>query len=456
MISKRVIKANIKAKKIQPTRAVALGFMIIILIGATLLSLPISSKSGEWTSFLTTLFTATSATCVTGLVLVDTYTHWSNFGQTVILLLIQVGGLGFMTMATLFSLLLRRTITLRERLVMTTSLNITDMSGIVRMTQRVLYGTLLFEGVGAIVLSFRFIPDFGVLEGIRKGVFHSISAFCNAGFDLLGEIEPGTSLAYYVDDPIVNITIMLLVVIGGLGFYVWNDLCENGKFKRLRLHTKIVLLTTGILLVSGAVLVAIFEWNNPDTLGSLPVWARPMSAMFQSVTLRTAGFETFSQGAMTMQSKFLSLVLMLIGGSPGSTAGGIKTVTIAILVITAVSSIKGRSNVVVFGRTLGFRSVMNAITMLMVGVSLIFTGAMVILMTDDLPFIDSLFEATSAFATVGLTTGITSSLGVASQITIILLMFLGRVGVLTLSVAALMNSQEEVNIKYPETQVFVG
>ncbi len=445
-----------KGKRVKPTQIIVVGFALIVLLGAFLLMLPISSRTGEWTGFLTALFTATSTTCITGLIVVDTYTHWSGFGQCVILLLIQIGGLGFMSIATLFSFLMRRTITMRERMIMTTSLNLEDMSGIVRMTRRVLLGTLLFEGIGAVVLSLRFMSDYGVADGIRKGVFHSVSAFCNAGFDLLGQTKPFSSLGLYVTDPIVNLTIMLLVTIGGIGFYVWNDLYEHHRFRHLRLHTKIVLITTVVLIFGGALLIGIFEWNNPNSLGQLPLWARPQAALFESVTLRTAGFETIPQGAMTSQTHAISMLLMLIGGSPGSTAGGIKTVTLAVLVLTARSALKGQREVTVFGRTLGTRNIVNAVTMLIIGVTLIFTGALVLLACDDVPFSASLFEATSAFCTVGLTVGITTSLSAVSHLTLIALMFLGRVGVLTLGVAVLMGQQSEASIRYPETQVFVG
>lgn len=455
-MQKHVALAKKKGKRIKPTQIVGVGFFLIILIGALLLMLPISSRTGEWTDFVTALFTATSATCVTGLIVVDTYTHWSGFGQSVILLLIQIGGLGFMSIATLFSFLVRRTITMRERMIMTTSLNVDDMSGIVRMTRRVLCGTLLFEGIGAIVLSLRFMSDYGVVDGIKKGVFHSVSAFCNAGFDLLGQTKPFSSLGLYATDPIVNLTIMLLIVIGGIGFYVWNDLYEHHRFRHLRLHTKLVLITTAVLIFGGALLICIFEWSNPRSLGQLPVWARPMAALFESVTLRTAGFETIPQGAMTSQTHAVGMLLMLIGGSPGSTAGGIKTVSLAVLVLTAVSAMKGQREVTVFGRTLGTRNIVNAVTMLIIGVTLIFAGAIVLLTFDNAPFAASLFEATSAFCTVGLTVGITAQLGVVSHLTLIALMFLGRVGVLTLGVAVLMGQQSEASIHYPETQVFVG
>lgn len=455
-VQKHVARVKKKGKRVKPTQIVGVGFFLIILTGALLLMLPISSRTGEWTDFVTALFTSTSATCVTGLIVVDTYTHWSGFGQCVILLLIQIGGLGFMSIATLFSFLVRRTITMRERMIMTTSLNVDDMSGIVRMTRRVLLGTLLFEGIGAIVLSLRFMSDYGVADGIKKGVFHSVSAFCNAGFDLLGQTKPFSSLGLYVTDPIVNLTIMLLIIIGGIGFYVWNDLYEHHRFRHLRLHTKLVLITTAVLIFGGALFICVFEWNNPHSLGHLPVWARPMAALFESVTLRTAGFETIPQGAMTSQTHAVGILLMLIGGSPGSTAGGIKTVTLAVLVLTARSAMKGQREVTVFGRTLGTRNIVNAVTMLIIGVTLIFAGAIVLLTFDNAPFSASLFEATSAFCTVGLTIGITAQLGVVSHLTLIALMFLGRVGVLTLGVAVLMGQQSEASIHYPETQVFVG
>ncbi len=448
-------KKNI-GKRAHPTRALVIGFLLIIVLGAVLLALPIASKSRQWTSLLTTLFTATSATCVTGLVLVDTYTYWSTFGQVVILLLIQIGGLGFMSMATLFSFLVRRTITLRERLVMTTSLNVSDMAGVVRLTKRVLYGTLLFEVMGAVVLSIRFIPRFGVLDGIYKGVFHAISAFCNAGFDLMGEKVEFSSMVSYATDPVVNIILMTLIIIGGLGFFVWNDVYEKRSIHHLKLHTKIVLLTSAILVVGGAGLLAVCEWNNPGTLGSLPLQDRFMAALFQSTTLRTAGFNTIDQNAMTGAGQAISIVMMFIGGSPGSTAGGIKTVTIAVLVLTTITAFQGKSNISVFGRRIMPRSVANAVTMLMMGFTLVVTSALVLSSFEHLPFSKCLFEAVSAFGTVGLSTGITPTLGVVSKITLILLMFLGRVGILTLGVAVLMRHQHEPKLQYPEAELFVG
>ena len=441
----------------RPTTVCALGFLIIILVGALLLCLPVSADNGQPTDFLNALFTATSATCVTGLITVGTATHWSDFGQMVILMLIQVGGLGFMTMASLASFLMRRTITLRERMVMSAGLNLTDNAGIVRLTRRVLLGTLTFEGIGAIVLSIRFIPQFGLLSGIKRGVFHSVSAFCNAGFDLMGTPErPYASVMDYVGDPVVCLTIMALIVIGGLGFFVWGDVWDTRRFRNFRLHTKLVLTTTGVLLVLGFGLTLLFEWNNPGTLGPLPWSDKMLGAAFQSVTLRTAGFNTIDQSALSGPTQALSCLLMLIGGSPGSTAGGIKTVAAAVLVLTTLSALRGRTTVSAFGRTIVPRGIMNAVTMMIVGVSLSLIGASAISYIETAPFHACLFEAVSAFGTVGLSMGLTPTLLPASKIILIMLMYLGRVGVLTLGVAVLMRRQEPPKMHYPEAQVMVG
>ncbi|WNX83249.1 potassium transporter TrkG [Agathobaculum sp. NTUH-O15-33] len=435
----------------------ALGFIGIILLGAVLLTLPVSSRNGDFTSFQDALFTATSATCVTGLVVHDTATYWSNFGHLVILLLIQIGGLGFMTMASLASFLLRRTIALRERMVMGAGLNMTENAGIVRLTRRVLFGTLAFEGAGAVVLALRFIPLVGPARGVKMGVFHAVSAFCNAGFDLMG--EPGRlypSVTAYVSDPIVSLTLMVLVVVGGLGFFVWSDVWDKRNFKRLHLHTKLVLVTTGILLLAGFGLTLLFEWGNPSTLGQLNTGGKLLAAGFQSVTLRTAGFNTIDQAALTGPSQALGCFLMLIGGSPGSTAGGVKTVTAAILLLSTLSALRGRTTVFAFGRAIAPRSVMNAVTMLIVGFMLSLTGACAISFLEAAPFHQCLFEAVSAFATVGLSMGLTPALGTVSHFILIALMYLGRVGVLTLGVAVLMRRREPPKMHYPEGFVMVG
>lgn len=436
---------------------IALGFLIIILTGAVLLTLPVSARSGEPTDFLDALFTATSATCVTGLVTVGTATHWSGFGQVVILLLIQIGGLGFMSLASIASFLTRRTITLRERMVMSAGLNLTENAGIVRLTRRVLLGTFAFEGAGAVLLATRFIPRVGLWQGIKMGVFHSVSAFCNAGFDLVGTPEnPFASLTGYADDLIVNLTIMALIVIGGLGFFVWGDIWDKRRFRRLRLHTKLVLVTTTLLLCAGFVLTLLFEWSNPQTLGAMPTQDKLLAAAFQSVTLRTAGFNTIDQAALTGPSQAVACLLMMIGGSPGSTAGGIKTVTAAVLVLSAISALRGRMTVSAFGRTIVSRSIMNAVTMMIVGGTLSLTGACVISYMESAPFGACLFEAVSAFATVGLSMGLTPTLHTLSHLILILLMYLGRVGVLTLGVAVLMRHREPPKMQYPDADVMVG
>ena len=436
---------------------VALGFLIIILTGAVLLTLPISARSGEPTDFLDALFTATSATCVTGLVTVGTATHWSGFGQAVILLLIQIGGLGFMSLASIASFLTRRTITLRERMVMSAGLNLTENAGIVRLTRRVLLGTLAFEGAGAVLLATRFVPRVGLWQGIKMGVFHSVSAFCNAGFDLIGTPDnPFASLTGYADDVLVNLTIMALIVIGGLGFFVWGDIWDKRRFRRLRLHTKLVLITTALLLCAGFVLTLLFEWGNPQTLGEMPVQDKLLAAAFQSVTLRTAGFNTIDQAALTGPSQAVACLLMMIGGSPGSTAGGIKTVTAAVLVLSAISALRGRTTVSAFGRTILSRSIMNAVAMMIVGGTLSLTGACVISYVESASFGECLFEAVSAFATVGLSMGLTPTLSAVSRLILILLMYLGRVGVLTLGVAVLMRHREPPKMQYPDGDVMVG
>ena len=448
---------NRRMRRMRPTTVMALGFLAIILTGAVLLALPVSARSGEATPFLDALFTATSATCVTGLIRVGTATHWSSFGQAVILLLIQIGGLGFMTLASIASFLTHRTITLRERMVMSAGLNLTDNAGIVRLTRRVLYGTFAFEAAGAVILSCRFIPQFGFFKGISMGVFHSVSAFCNAGFDLLGTPDaPFLSLVDYVGDPLVNLTIMALIVIGGLGFFVWGDIWDKRSFRHFRLHTKLVLVTTAALLLLGFGLTLLFEWNNPRTLGALSGPEKVLAAAFQSVTLRTAGYNTLDQAALGGPAQAVSCLLMLIGGSPGSTAGGIKTVAAAVLLLSAASALRGRITVSAFGRTITPRSIMNAVTMLIVGVVVSLSGACAIAYIEDAPLHQCLFEAVSAFGTVGLTMGLTPSLHTPSCLILIVLMYLGRVGVLTLGVSVLMRHREPPKLQYPEGNVMVG
>ena len=322
-------------RTMRPGRLIVLVFLFIILLGAGLLCLPAASRSGEPTPFLTSLFTATSATCVTGLIRVDTGTHWAMFGQVVILLLIQIGGLGFMTIACLFFFALRRKIGLRERMVLAQALGSDSYSGIVSLVRNILRGTAAVEGAGALILFFRFLPEFGFGKALWYGVFHSISAFCNAGFDVLADTDVGGSLCRYATDPVVNFTIMALIIIGGLGFAVWGDIRHNRRFSRMSVYTRLVILITTVLIFGGAGIFAALEWNNPGTLGGLTPSQKLMAALFQSVTLRTAGFATFDQNALSDVSKAVADFLMLVGGSSGSTAGGVKTVTVGVIMLAA-------------------------------------------------------------------------------------------------------------------------
>ena len=440
-----------------PSRTVVLSFALVILAGALLLHLPFASRSGESTPFLTCLFTATSATCVTGLILVDTGIHWAPFGQGVILLMLQLGGLGFVTLISLVPFALRQRIGLSQRLMMATALNLNGMEGVVRVVRHALMGTFLAEGLGALVLSTRFVPMFGLGKGLWYSVFHSISAFCNGGFDLLGpEYGAFTSLEGVRGDPVIMLTLAVLIAWGGLGFFVWEDLLRSRRWKKLQLYTKLVLGITACLILLGGLFFAWAEWDNPGTLGEMPVWQRPLNALFQSITLRTAGYASFDQGALTDSSAVLSILLMLIGGSSGSTAGGIKTVTAGLLVLTLVSGLRGREQVVVRGRTIPQRKVMDAVTLTLTVGLLFLASAMTLSTLEQVPFVQAAFEAASALGTVGVTMGITTALSAPGAMLVILLMYLGRVGILSFSIAFLTRKRAENKITYPTADVMIG
>lgn len=449
--------AFIRNRRLNATRIVAASFAMIILVGALMLTLPIASRDGQSAGFFTALFTATSSTCVTGLILVDTWTQWSFFGQVVIILMIQLGGLGFMTVITLVSFALRRRIGLSERLIMVSTLNLNDLDGVVRMVRHALIGTFLMEGTGAVLLSIAMIPHFGILGGIWRGVFHAISAFCNAGFDLLGgKFGAFSSLAGLQDNPLVLGTIAALIVVGGLGFFVWDDILEKRCWHKLAVYSKMVLIVTGMLIVGGALFFLLEEYSNPATLGNMPLWEKIVNSTFQSVTLRTAGFDSIGQGGLSDTSKAFSSILMLIGGSSGSTAGGLKTATVAVLLLALRSGLAGREQVTFRGRTIPYRRVLNAMTLALVMLFLFLVGSMMISTVEDLPYLDCAFEVASAMGTVGLTTGITPTLTVFSQSLIILLMYTGRVGVLSFSIAFITRSSWTAKIKYPEMNVMIG
>ena len=444
-----------KALRLSSTQIIAITFAAIILLGTLLLLLPVSSRSGQSVGFRSALFTATSATCVTGLVLGDTWTLWSGFGQTVILCMIEIGGLGFMSAASLIIFALRRKIGLRQRMVMAQALSVSEMDGVVRLQKWVLLGSLIIQATGAIILFLRFLP-YGWLQAAKWAVFHAVSAFCNAGFDIVGNVAPGANMIYFNHDPVVMITIMTLIVIGGLGFFVWEEVATVRSFKKFSVYTKLVLLTTGVLLLGGTVLIAVLEWNNPGTLGQMETPYKLLNALFQSVTVRTAGFTGVDQGALTDGGKAVSIVLMLIGGSSGSTAGGIKTVTVLVLVLFVIARARGRKTVAVFHRTVPHEKIMDAATIVFLVVSLAIGGAIFITATSPVTLADALFETASALATVGLTAGVTPVLSVAAQFMIILFMYFGRVGILTISLGFLMGDRADDRFQYAHTNLLIG
>lgn len=444
------------AVSLRPTQIIAVVFAGIILLGTLLLTLPAASRSGISCGFLPALFTATSSTCVTGLVLFDTWTQWSGFGQGVILAMIELGGLGFMSVASLVVFALRRKVGLKQRMIMAQALSLDEMEGVVRLQKWVIFGSLGIQLVGAGILFLRFLPQFGFRRSLWWGVFHAVSAFCNAGFDIVGSVTPGGSVILFNDDPVVCVTLMALIVIGGLGFFVWEEIARVRRFRKFSVYTKLVLLTTGVLILGGAVAICLLEWNNPDTLGAMPVHQKILNGFFQSVTLRTAGFASVDQAGLTDAGKGVSMLLMLIGGSSGSTAGGIKTVTIVVLLLFLWSRARGRQTVCVFKHTIPGDKVLDAVTITSIMVMLSLFGAVFISATSPVSFTDGLFESVSALATVGLTAGATAGLSVPAQILIILYMYFGRVGVLTISLGFLMGDRAEERFRYASTNLLIG
>ena len=448
--------ARKQSKATNPTKTIALVFAGIILLGALLLTLPVSSRSGISCGFRPALFTATSATCVTGLVLFDTWTQWSGFGQTVIISLIEIGGLGFMSAASIVVFLFRKRVGLKQRMVMAQALSVTDMEGVVRLQKLVILGSLSVQGVGALILMLRFWPEYGFATALKWGVFHAISAFCNAGFDIFGCITPGASLMEFNSDPVVILTLGALVIVSGLGFLVWQEMMTQRSWKKFSVYTKLVLFTTLSLLLVGWICICLLEWNNPATLGSMNVGDKLMNGWFQSVTVRTAGFAAVDQGALTDAAKAVSMMLMLVGGSSGSTAGGVKTVTMVVLVLFLATRARGRSTVSVFKRTIPDSQVLDAMTIVSIVVGLAVFGAVFISATSPISFVDAAYEAVSAIATVGLTAGATGSLSVPAQFLIILYMYFGRVGVLTISLGFLMGDRAEERFRYANTSLLIG
>ena len=419
----------------------ALGFALIILIGALLLSLPFATKSRECMPFLDALFTATSATCVTGLVVADTYQNWSLFGQLVILTLIQIGGLGFITIGSYIAVVMKKKIGLKERTAIHESVS-------------TIMGTFAFELAGALLLSLRFVPQYGLLRGCYMGLFHAVSAFCNAGFDLMGINEAYSSLVSYEGDILVNFTVMALIIIGGTGFLVWDDIQRNGlRFKKYLLHTKIVLITTAVLIFGGALLFYLLEKDN--VFAGMSGKEQLLGALFSAVTPRTAGFNSVDTAAMKESSKFLTMVLMFIGGSSGSTAGGVKVTTAVVMLLSTIAMIRGTHGVNILNRRLEEDTVKKASAIVTIDLSLAVAAALIIMAVQPLKLTDTLFEVFSAIGTVGMTTGVTRKLVPVSRIVIILLMYCGRLGSLTFTLV-FARSKPEPPVKQPVEKIVVG
>lgn len=447
-------KRNISGKlKLSATQIIAVAFAAIILLGAVLLMLPVSGKSGESCGFLPALFTATSATCVTGLTVFDTGSYWSSFGKGVILCLIEVGGLGFMSVASVVLFLFKRKIGLRQRMVMAQAMSLNEMEDVVTLQKWVILGSLAIQAVGMVILTLRFLPAVGFTQALKWGVFHAVSAFCNAGFDIFGT---GQSIVHLNGEPVVCITLMALVVIGGLGFFVWEEIATKRHFKKFSVYTKLVLITSGVLIVVGAGLFLLLEWQNPATIGNMPLWQKVLNAFFQSVTLRTAGFASVDQGMLTEGSKAMSIVWMLIGGSSGSTAGGLKTVTFVVILLFIWTRARGRNTISVFKRTIPSEKVLDAMTIVSIMITLCFAGAVFIAATSPVGFVDSLYETASALGTVGLTANVTGKLSIVAKMLIILFMYFGRVGVLTISLGFLMGNKAKDRFRYADTNLLIG
>ena len=449
--------------KMTTTRIIVLGFLIGILLGAFLLWLPVSSKAGQDISFVDALFVATTSLCVTGLTPVVMAEQWNYFGQTVILFLMQFGGLGVITFTTTVLLMLGKRITLKERMLIQDSYNLDSIAGVVKLTKRIIKGTLLVEACGAVMYAFVFIPQYGIADGLWKSVFHAVSAFCNAGLDLVGS----SSLAVYRTNVLMNLTTMLLIIFGGLGFPVWWDVLDalrrarrkeilwRDVLAKLNVHSKLVLVMTTALVFGGGFLIFLFEYKNPETIGDLAFGNKVMAALFESVTLRTAGFQTIPQENLTEASTLLALMLMFIGGSPSGTAGGVKTVTMVILVLSMLAAVRGTDEVRAFRRKISDNYVRRAVAVIVVFFVALMAVTMALSITENGSFLDILFEATSATATVGLTRGFTGSLTVAGKWVIIMAMYLGRLGPITMALA--FNAKKYEGKKtYAEGRVIIG
>ncbi len=455
-------KKSIRWNTLQIT---ALGFLGIIFLGGLLLYLPVSNTRPI--AFTDALFTSVTSVCVTGLVTVTPASQFTVFGKIILLILIQIGGLGVIACAVLFFFLLRRKIGLRERVMIQEAYGARQLGGIVRLVKKIITGTLVVEGGGAFLYAFCFVPEYGVARGICYSIFHAVSAFCNAGIDILGE----NSLADYAGSPMINITTILLIILSGIGFTVWFDVMENAKrlfhrevpgrwwFTRLKLHSKLAVITTLILVAAGTVFIFLAEYHNPDTIGNMGIGQKLLAALFQSVTTRTAGFYTFSQGAMHEESKLFCAVLMFIGGSPGGTAGGVKTTTFAMLFLACLTFVRGGNDTECMGRRISVANFRTGFCVMMVAFTVFITGTITILAIepDSIPMVNVIYETASAVGTVGLTADLTPHLSRISQIVLMVMMYIGRLGPLTLVLifAGKTHPRDKVR-RLPAEQIMVG
>ena len=437
-------------KQLSSSQIIILGFAAVILIGALLLTLPFATQDRQGATFADALFTATSAVCVTGLIVQDTATYWSGFGQTIILMLIQIGGMGVVTITVALTVLLKRRIGLRQRSIMQDAISAPKVGGIVRLTGFIIKMTFIFEMLGAAIMAPVFCKELGFFKGLWYSVFHSISAFCNAGFDLMGTKTPYSSLTYYVSNPAINIAIMSLIVIGGIGFSTWEDFCIHKlNFKKFRMQSKVILLTTALLISLPAIYFFFLEFSE------MPLAQRIWSSLFQAVTPRTAGFNTVDLTLLSETGIAIMIILMVIGGAPASTAGGMKTTTLAVMLSTAVSVFGRREHTHFFGRRIDSETVRTAATIVTMYITLFVTGGLIISSVEGLPLLTCLFETASAVGTVGLTLGITPELGMISRSILVLLMYFGRVGGLTLIFAALASNKGNT-ARLPQEKLTVG
>ena len=438
-------------KKLSSSQIIILGFAIVILFGSLLLMLPIATQDGKGAIFTEALFTATSAVCVTGLIVQDTATYWTGFGQAVILGLIQIGGMGVVTVAVAIFTVSGRKISLKQRSTMQEAISAHKVGGIVNLTGFIVKMTIVFELAGAVLMAPSFCQEFGIGKGIWYAVFHSISAFCNAGFDLMGSRTPYSSLTYFADNPAINLVVMALIIIGGIGFMTWEDIkTHRHRMRKYRMQSKVILSVTGLLILIPALYFFFFEFSQE------PLGRRILISGFQSVTPRTAGFNTADFTVLSEAGLAIMILLMLVGGSPGSTAGGMKTTTLAVVLSTTVSVFRHKEHAHFFGRRIDHETVRNAMAILMMYLTLFLSGGLVISQIEGLPLLSCLFETASAVATVGLTLGLTPNLGLISRSILILLMYIGRVGGLTLIFAALSDSRKGNTARLPQEKMTVG